>query len=85
MPVCRVGVPCDDAAARVTLFFSRAGRREARVTTAADGSYRVALAPGTYAVRTDQRGFLAVPKPRTATVPTGRYARVNFVLDTGIR
>ncbi|MGZ4359606.1 MAG: hypothetical protein ACXVZO_03540 [Gaiellaceae bacterium] len=83
-PVCRVGVPCDRPAGHLTLVFSRRGRERGRVTTRADGSYRIQLAPGLYQVRAT-RGFLRTPRPPTAEVRRGRLARVDFFFDTGIR
>jgi hypothetical protein len=85
-PVCRVDVPCYEAAAGVTLVFERAGRPVTTARTNASGRYRVALAPGRYIVRTRQRSiFERVPEPSSVTVPRGRFARVNFAIDTGIR
>ena len=84
-PVCRVGESCEAPAARVTLAFSRAGHVVARTRTDADGRYRVALRPGRYAVRTTRTGFERTVTPARVTVRTGRYARVTFRIDTGIR
>ena len=84
-PVCRVGESCEAPAAHVTLVFSHAGRVVARTRTGADGRYRVTLAPGRYAVRTTRTGFERTVSPARVTVPTGRYARVTFRIDTGIR
>ena len=54
--------------------------------TRADGRYRIALAPGRYAVRTTSPSiFERRPQPGTVTVPRDRFARVIFTLDTGIR
>jgi len=84
-PVCMVGKPCSEPTS-ATLIFFRAGRERARTRSAANGHYRIALAPGNYSVRTSPpnrigRGL----EPATVTVPRGRYARVNFSIDTGIR
>jgi carboxypeptidase family protein len=84
-PVCRINEPCDAPAAGVTLRFSRAGRVFAHATTNRKGWYRVVLKPGRYSVRTNRRGFEAIPKPAAATVTAGRVRRVDFQLDTGIR
>jgi hypothetical protein len=85
MPVCRVGVPCDAPAPGVTLRFARAGRIVARATTNRKGWYRVALKPGRYSVRTNRRGREALPKPALATATSGRFRRVDFHIDTGLR
>jgi hypothetical protein len=85
MPVCRVNVPCDAPAPGVTLRFTRNGRVVARATTNSKGWYRVVLKPGRYTVRTSRRGPEAIPKPALATATTGRFRRVDFHLDTGLR
>jgi hypothetical protein len=84
-PVCRVGVPCDAPAAGYVLVFSRSGTVVARTETGADGRYRIALRPGRYAVRTSRTGFERTVRPSAVTVPAGRWARVTFRIDTGIR
>jgi hypothetical protein len=81
-PVCMVGVPCSGPAGGAVLVFSRAGHQVARVTTKPDGSYRVRLAPATYAVRTLRRRLI---EPTTARVWRGRTSRLDFSIDTGIR
>jgi hypothetical protein len=84
-PVCSVEQPCDGPA-HVTLVFSRLGRTVARVHTRDDGSYRIRLQPGRYAVRTTSTStFERRPDPATATVPRVGYRRINFFIDTGIR
>jgi hypothetical protein len=85
-PVCMENRPCDEPAANVTLVFVRNSREAARVTTRRDGSYRIALRPGVYSVRTTKK--ISIGKglePSRVRVPTGRIVRVNFFIDTGIR
>jgi hypothetical protein len=85
-PVCRVGVPCTAPAVGVKLVFSRGGAVAGTVTTGSGGRYRIALRPGTYTVRTATKATIGRGlEPRTATVPKGRYARVDLMIDTGIR
>ena len=85
VPVCREGVPCD-APAQVTLVFSRFGRDTARARTTAAGRYRVALAPGYYAVRTVERiGITPNIRPAHVHVRNDHFDRLNFSIDTGIR
>ena len=85
-PVCMVGQPCDEPAANVRLVFLRNGKAVARVRTGRDGRYRLALAPGVYRVRTAVRPTIGRGiEPQTVRVPRGRYARVDFSIDTGIR
>jgi hypothetical protein len=83
-PVCRIGKPCEAPAPKVRLFFTRVGATTS-ILTDAKGFYRVRLAPGTYAVRTDQRPFGTTPQPRTARVVAAQVTRVDFHIDTGIR
>ena len=52
--------------------------------TRKDGSYRIRLAPGVYAVRRALATVRPV-EPDTARAPVGRFARVDFKIDTGIR
>lgn len=85
MPVCRVGVPCDEPARGVKLIFYRSGKVVARTTTNQKGWYRVALRSGPYSVRTNRPAFEKVPQPARVTVPRSRFKRVDFNIDTGIR
>jgi hypothetical protein len=85
-PVCVAGQPCSEPAKNVTLVFSRNGRVVRRARTNDQGRYRIALAPGLYAVR-------LVPKPAIGRgleplrvrVVRARFRRVDFSIDTGIR
>ena len=83
-PVCKIGRPCDAPAAKVRLLFTRNGTTTSALTDA-KGFYRVRLAAGTYAVRTDQGPFGTTPQPRTARVVAATVRRVDFHIDTGIR
>jgi hypothetical protein len=85
-PVCMVDQPCDEPAANVQLVFLRNGVVVSRVRTSATGKYRLALSPGRYAVRLPGKpGLGRIVKPQTARVLRGRYTRVDFSIDTGIR
>ena len=79
-------MPCSKPAKGFRLRFYRGTRHIADVRTAADGTYEVALAPGIYRVGTSTPKLL-YPQihPRTAKVLRGRYARLNFTIDIGIR
>jgi hypothetical protein len=81
-PVCAFEVPCDEPAAGAVLVFARAGHEVARTRVRQDGSYRIALPAGTYTVRAVSRRPL---DPLTARVRAGRFRRVDFSIDTGIR
>ena len=84
-PVCVEDDPCTRPAAGLVLVFTRAGK-VTRVTTRADGTYRVRLVAGWYAVK-------AIPSARVGTgltpsrvkVVAGRMVHRDFLLDTGIQ
>jgi hypothetical protein len=84
-PVCQLGKPCDEPAVGVVLEFRRTGVLKARVKTGRAGAYTVRLRPGSYAVTVSPRGIGSGLRPRVVRVPSGRLARVDFFLDTGIR
>jgi hypothetical protein len=84
-PVCSDAEPCEEPAVGIVLRFKQANRIAARVTTGSAGGYRVKLRPGRYAVSTPNRGPGTGLTPRFVRVPTGRVARVDFHLDTGIQ
>ncbi len=86
MPVCMVDQPCDEPAANVRLVFLRNGIVVSSVRTSTTGRYRLALAPGRYAVRLPGKPAIGrIVKPQTVRVLRGRYTRVDFSIDTGIR
>ena len=64
------------------LAFWRNGREVAHTRTDSRGRYRLALPPQKYGVTS---GDGAVVTPAQVTVAPGRYRRVTFRLDTGIR
>jgi hypothetical protein len=86
-PVCVAEQPCSEPAPGVTLVFSRNGRVVGRTVTNGYGRYRVKLPAGLYAVRRPGaadsigRGL----EPDHARVRAGRFMRVDFSIDTGIR
>ncbi len=81
-----VGQPCSKPDVNDTLAFWRRGKRVATTRTDSSGQYRVSLAPGRYAVTAPQhKGIGRGLEPHYVSVPTSRYARVNFTLDIGIR
>jgi hypothetical protein len=79
-PICMPRVPCLKPGAGVVLAFVRRGVVRARVTTASDGGYRVALAPGRYVVRSARPVI-----PAAVMLTPNQTRRVTFYLDTGIR
>jgi hypothetical protein len=84
-PVCEDTEPCEEPAPGVVLRFKQGSRLVARVKTGRAGGYRVMLRPGRYAVSTPNSRPTTGLSPRLVRVPTGRVARVNFHLDTGIQ
>jgi hypothetical protein len=85
-PVCRAEEPCSAPAAHVTLLFSHNGHAVARATTRRDGRYRLHLSPGLYTVRRPSATVLDRRlEPDHARVRKGRFIRVDFAIDTGIR
>lgn len=86
LPVCEVDSPCSRPLPNFTLVFSRRGAVVARARTNDAGRYRVALAAGAYAVRSARpqrlgRGLT----PTRVRVPDGRFRRIDFSYDAGIR
>ncbi len=92
-PVCPVErVPPDPGCAprpmagAVIVIRDASGAEVARVTTAADGTYFAALAPGRYNVEPQAaKGVLGVPGPAGVTVIDGFTTTVDLGYDTGIR
>jgi hypothetical protein len=85
-PVCVKDQPCTAPDKNDVLAFWRSGRRVASTRTDSEGRYRVTLAPGRYRVTAPKRtGIGRGLSPSAVVVPSGRYARVNFSLDIGIR
>jgi len=85
-PVCRVGTNCTRPAAGVVLVFSRYGKDVVTAKTDKAGHYRVGLSPGRYGltVRGHRPGGVTL-KPGSASVPSGRFARLDLRYDVGIR
>jgi len=86
VPVCVAEQPCSAPAKNVTLLFSRDGRVVARSKTDLAGRYHLRLRPGIYGVALTTtprigRGL----EPDHARVRLGRYLRLDFSIDTGIR
>jgi hypothetical protein len=90
-PVETAGDPCEDQpAANVTVTLSEqipgdsyaAGDIVARATTEADGTYRIAIAPGDYVVTADAGMSCELMDAR---VTGGAYSKVDIPCDTGIR
>src|SRR5438105_3879786 len=81
-PICVAEEPCSAPASGAVLVFSRSGQEFGRTRVHSDGSYRIALTPGTYVVRAVSARPL---DPARAWVSSGRFRHVDFSIDTGIR
>jgi hypothetical protein len=84
-PVCRQGEPCGRPAAGYTLVFSDNGEIAGRTKTDKQGHYRIELGPGRYTIGLPSERAIKGFTPPAATVPSGRYAKLDFSLDIGIR
>jgi hypothetical protein len=92
-PVCPVerNPPDPACAARpvagaVVIIADPSGREVARVTTGADGSFFVELAPGGYeVVPQPAKGLMGTAASQAVTVVAGVEAKVRLDYDTGIR
>jgi hypothetical protein len=93
-PVCPVVTEpptpaCADrpVAGAVLLFRDATGTEVARVTSAADGTFSVELAPGAYRlVPQPFHGLMGTPSPTDVAVKAGQLMTVvNVTYDTGIR
>lgn len=67
------------------LVFTRKGRKPRRIRTSDDGSFRITLKPGAYAVAAPGEGRMRKLDPTRAVVVRGRYRPLIFKLDVGIR
>ena len=86
VPVCTAEGPCDGPAGHVTLLFSRADHVAGRALTDALGRYRLRLPAGLYSVRRAvSAGIDRKLEPNRVRVYAGRFTRVDFSIDTGIR
>lgn len=58
-----------------------------RVVTSVDGSFAIAVPPGTYRVTLEARPGMGVPRnlPATVTVNAAQQARLDIYLETGLR
>lgn len=85
-PVERPGVS-NDAPYAATLRIARAsdGKIVAETKSAADGSFRVALAPGRYVLQPVDGTPLPIAQPQEFTVAPGQFTTVRVDYDSGIR
>jgi len=86
-PVVQQGTDCPDAPYAAALVVEdERGREAAQTESGADGSFRVALSPGTYQI-IPQPGENDMPwaQPVPFTVVAGEWVRVDIAYDSGIR
>jgi hypothetical protein len=85
-PACVAELPCSAPAPYVTLLFSRDDHVAGRVVTNAHGRYRLGLPAGLYTVRRPAAALIDRRlDPSRVRVNRGRFARIDFSIDTGIR
>src|SRR6266568_6787729 len=82
-PTCARGKGCNGPAKKAELDFVSAGGTVTRVRTTSTGTYRAALPPGRYTIRSEV-GIGGV-RPTSARVRAGKFDRLALVIDTGIR
>ncbi len=87
-PVERADSPCPPKpiAAEITVT-TRAGQTVSSGVSSSDGTYRIALSPGTFTLtaRAPGSGAFGVSKPVDVVVVLGRYTHVDLMVDSGIR
>lgn len=89
-PTCPVEIaasPCPRKGVQTTVNVeSSDGERMLQVRTRPDGTFRTVLEPGTYLLSAAPPGGSdLVPRPATARVEPGSFARVTLILDTRLR
>lgn len=87
-PTVSPGAACPDKAISATVaVLDPTGTEITRFTSSADGTFRIALQPGTYTL-TEIVSVAGTPpslKPTRVSVLPGHYVRVALLFDTGIR
>ena len=84
-PVQRIDSPCPDRPYEAAITFWRGAARVAETRSAADGTYSVALPPGTYRVVGESAGTFPHATEQEATVLPGILTRLDIQFDSGIR
>src|SRR5688572_13172015 len=87
-PVVQAGSPCPDAPFDGEIQVSTPeGEEVATTSTEANGSFEVALDPGTYVVNivTQNPGGPPFAEPVTVEVDAGAFTSVDLAVDSGIR
>jgi hypothetical protein len=87
-PVVQAGSPCPDAPFDGEIQVTTPeGEEVATTSTEANGSFEVALDPGTYVVNivTQNPGGPPFAEPVTVEVDAGAFTSVDLAVDSGIR
>ena len=83
-PVQRVGAPPCERPYSGVIVFKKGDKQVATVRSAANGSFRISLAPGTYTVTSNGSGLPFV-KPLDVVVHAHAYTTITGMFDSGIR
>ena|SRR2546423_14912871 len=86
-PVERPDSPCPDAPYVARIRVLSGSDVVASGTSAKDGTYRIAVAPGTYTVEADpvSAGGIARSAPAHVVVRAGAFSHLDLSFDSGIR
>jgi hypothetical protein len=85
-PVARAEDPCPDRPYQATVdVLDGQGGLVKEFQTAADGSFRISLPPGTYTLQGVSSGNLPLAPTQAITVQPGRFTQVTLSFDSGIR
>lgn len=86
-PVCVEGDPCERPLVAILLVRDASGGVVAQTQSAADGTYRIELPPGSYAVEPLTPGDGPFPIAQTVNVTVGAegFVTLDIEYDTGIR
>jgi hypothetical protein len=87
-PVVQAGTPCPDQPYEATIEISNeGGKKVTTISSGADGTFRVALAPGAYTLhpQSPATGSLPFAHDETVYVADGAYTSVSIQFDSGIR
>lgn len=75
----------DKPYATTFVITSTSGMSAGTVTSGADGTYKLGLAPGNYVIALQKSGVMPSMAPQSFTVSANTYTTLNLSLDSGIR
>ena len=85
-PVQSTANPCPDLPYQASIYVrSRGGAFVTRVSSGADGTFRVGLRPGLYTLEPESGDPFPVAGPQDVEVVSDEYSQVTISFDTGIR